>query len=355
MARSTYCSPSPSLSARSPSPHFSESSPDELSLIDSSFDADASASRPASPTLSDHPGGNKQEPATVHCLWEDCGKPYSDLQALIEHIHNDHIGVNKSTYTCEWATCPRRGLQQASRFALISHIRAHTGEKPFTCPRPECDKSFTRSDAMAKHMRLQHNMSPPLPGRGGNRKRKRGDTGAISGHGYNTFKVEGGTPTEANGWENDEGTPMDERERGDYFSRRARSTSPGGGSPTSTPPDGHDSDDGLLPPHLAAALDPATGTIYGRPPIFAKYLVMKAKHRFLLEQHENLLEELRVVRADERKARNAKEAALDSVLRASLGPQAAFLSTEPDQFVPQSMTRADRLHPMGHGLDAHPY
>jgi uncharacterized Zn-finger protein len=42
----------------------------------------------------------------------------------------------------------------------------------------ECDKSFTRSDAMAKHMRLQHNISPPLPGRGGNRKRKRGDEAA---------------------------------------------------------------------------------------------------------------------------------------------------------------------------------
>jgi hypothetical protein len=38
----------------------------------------------------------------------------------------------------------------------------------------ECDKSFTRSDALAKHMRLQHNLTPPAPGRGGARKRKRG-------------------------------------------------------------------------------------------------------------------------------------------------------------------------------------
>jgi len=51
-------------------------------------------------------------------------------------------------------------------FALISYIRSHTGDQVFlsfwmrddlkTCL--ECD---TRSDVLAKHMRLQHNLSPP--------------------------------------------------------------------------------------------------------------------------------------------------------------------------------------------------
>ncbi|KAI5117628.1 hypothetical protein M0805_001271 [Coniferiporia weirii] len=335
MANSRQGSISPPFSARSPSPYFSPGANGEQGVWDSSYDIELSVSRPASPLISEDHGGDR-EVDSVTCLWDKCGQPFSHLQTLIDHIHNEHIGMNKPAYACEWATCSRRGIQQASRFALISHIRAHTGEKPFTCPLPECDKSFTRSDAMAKHMRLQHNIPPPLPGRGGSRKRKRDDSNEADGTpGPNpsapVLKVEGHTPTDLSAgilWaEHEDGAgvtpPFDERS--DYLNP-PRSTSPGGMSATSG---GGDEREDSLPEYLLQQMDPQTGKIMGRSPAMVRYLIMKAKHRFVLEQHEGLLEELRVVRNEERRAREQKEETLDEVLRSYLGPQAEFLIQQP--------------------------
>ena len=204
---------------------------------------------------------------------------------------------------------------------------------------------------MAKHMRLQHNIDPPLPGRGGNRKRKRDDTGdttatadTVNSQGYNAFKVEGRTPSDAahSGstglWEHDEGLtpPMDDHPgtNGDYFTRRPRGNATAGPSrrrrSASVVDDspgaqlsGDERDDGTglggIPPRLLQVMDPQTGRIHDRSPAMVKYLVMKSKHQYVLEQHENLLEELRVVRNEERHARDEKEAALDEVLRRHIG------------------------------------
>jgi len=50
-----------------------------------------------------------------------------------------------------------------------------------------------------------------------------------------------------------------------------------------------------------------------------RYLVMKAKHRFVLEEHELLIEELRHWRTEECDWREAKDIMLDEVMRAEIG------------------------------------
>jgi hypothetical protein len=74
-----------------------------------------------------------------------------------------------------------------------------------------------------------------------------------------------------------------------------------------------------IPSYLMQDRDPATGLIRGRAPDMVKYLVMKAKFSFALEEHSTLLEELRVLRAEECALRQGKDEALDSVMRMEFG------------------------------------
>ena len=179
----------------------------------------------------------------------------------------------------------------------------------------ECDKSFTRSDALAKHMRIQHNISPPLPGRGGNRKRKREEPDQTASHapdpyGYSTFKVES-----SHGGDDDDFrlSPVD---GGNHSSRitqtPVRQYSP---DPSQIELDPEDA----LPEHLTRQQDSGTGLIMGRTQDQVRYLLMKAKHRWVLEQHEALVEELRVLRHEEKCWKERKDALLDELLKKQFG------------------------------------
>lgn len=59
-----------------------------------------------------------------------------DMDALVEHIHKDHIGARQKKYACEWEDCNRKGMPHASGYALRAHMRSHTREKPFYCALP---------------------------------------------------------------------------------------------------------------------------------------------------------------------------------------------------------------------------
>lgn len=187
-------------------------------------------------------------------------------------------------------------------------------------------------------MRLQHNIEPPLPGRGGNRKRKRNDptdntnnnspNPASPAYTTSTFKVESSTPVEFYIEEGDGKrviSPID-HVRVDYFSTSHTPANPPLPPHTSvqrlsiSPPDvddGEDEDDD--DPLMHAVVDPATGLIMGRTPAMVRYLITKAKYQYALEQHEMLIEELRMARVHLGAERREKEEYLDHFLRATFG------------------------------------
>ncbi|KAG5342303.1 hypothetical protein C0989_003432 [Termitomyces sp. Mn162] len=341
---------SPSL--RSPSPSFSESSGNEESMFLSgnALGLGPSASRPGSPRNPDTIHLEDVESDSVTCLWDDCGKVFTHLPTLISHIHDGGL-PNILVFTNRiipangqpvHAVVLHRHLDLLSFRTSDLTLEKNLSTVPFlVCPlawsttpygpnhlQLECDKSFTRSDALAKHLRLQHNIEPPAPGRGGYRKRKRGTDDQGSGNGstshapppgllndnsgtFNTFKFE---PSPY---------PDDQNSPANYLNGHRRSPSPHhlsrqrAGSPEYEGPDDDDSNNSgpdVLPEYLQKQYDPETQTIQGRSPAMVMYLLMKAKHRYALEQHESLLEELRLAKLELQDQRDRKDAALDQLL-----------------------------------------
>ncbi|KAF5241335.1 hypothetical protein HYE68_005705 [Fusarium pseudograminearum] len=141
--------------------------PDPLEGM-SDVSSDTSGDIPSSPINARLDEEDFQEQVTK-CDWDGCpAGDQGNMDKLVEHIHNSHIENRQKKYTCEWMSCSRKGLPHASGYALKAHMRSHTREKPFYCYLPECDRSFTRSDALAKHMRTVHETealrpSDPVP------------------------------------------------------------------------------------------------------------------------------------------------------------------------------------------------
>ncbi|KAK1222279.1 hypothetical protein PQX77_014912 [Marasmius sp. AFHP31] len=233
---------------------------------------------------------------TVTCLWDNCGVVFTHLPTLIEHIHNGE----RITLEYTNRTTPANGRHVTEedflrrRDLLSSRTFGHTQEK-------------SRSSAHYQHMRLQHNIEPPAPGRGGSRKRKREETGsAAPAHGTTPPPVPQ-PPTVEDADESDV----------DYENFVRAMDEDGVLHQPSA-----DDDAESIPPALMALYDPATKTILGRSKEMVMYILMKAKLRYAAEQQGYLLEELRASRADLRREQEDKERLVDRLLSQSFGAEA---------------------------------
>lgn len=50
-----------------------------------------------------------------------------------QHINTDHIHAHKKSFVCRWEDCSREEKPFKAQYMLVVHVRQHTGEKPHKC------------------------------------------------------------------------------------------------------------------------------------------------------------------------------------------------------------------------------
>ncbi|KAL1915352.1 uncharacterized protein VTP21DRAFT_6810 [Calcarisporiella thermophila] len=94
------------------------------------------------------------------CMWKGCHKELPNMEALINHLADVHVGGGKPKYLCEWSDCPRTNKPFKKRHKMFNHLRTHTGERPFVCQVSGCGKRFARPDSLSTHMKTHSTVRP---------------------------------------------------------------------------------------------------------------------------------------------------------------------------------------------------
>lgn len=93
------------------------------------------------------------------CLWDKCQQEFASLTSLVAHLDRTHT-LAMTQFVCLWENCSRQLKPFDARYKLITHLRCHTGEKPYQCEVVSCLRCFSRLENLKLHTRTHTGEKP---------------------------------------------------------------------------------------------------------------------------------------------------------------------------------------------------